>query len=47
MKNWARLIQKIYGVDPLTCPRGGGHPIFPLHNRSQLKSSPKKHKILC
>ena len=20
-KNWARLIQKIYEVDPLTCPR--------------------------
>ena len=21
-KNWARLIQKIYEVDPLTCPKG-------------------------
>ena len=23
-KNWARLIQKIYEVDPLTCPKCGG-----------------------
>jgi hypothetical protein len=23
-KNWARLIQKIYGVDPLTCPKCSG-----------------------
>ncbi|MFH1480311.1 MAG: transposase [Pseudomonadota bacterium] len=23
-KNWARLIQKIYEVDPLTCPRCSG-----------------------
>ena len=23
-KNWARLIQKIYGLDPLTCPKCQG-----------------------
>ena len=23
-KNWARLVQKIYEVDPLTCPKCGG-----------------------
>jgi len=23
-KNWARLIQKIYEVDPLTCPKCSG-----------------------
>ena len=24
-KNWARLIRKIYEVDPLVCPKCNGH----------------------
>jgi hypothetical protein len=27
-KNWARLIQKIYEVDPLTCPKGVTSTLF-------------------
>jgi hypothetical protein len=26
-KNWARLIQKIYEVDPLTCPKACPEPV--------------------
>ncbi len=26
-KNWARLIQKLYGVDPLTCPKACPEPV--------------------
>ncbi len=30
-RTWARLIQKIYEVDPLTCPSAGGNnPANPL-----------------
>jgi hypothetical protein len=28
-RNWARLIQKIYEVDPLTCPQCRGKRRFP------------------
>jgi hypothetical protein len=28
-KNWARLIQKIYEVDPLTCPKCKGRSKIP------------------
>ena len=34
-KNWARLIQKIYEVDPLTCARcRGHHGYFIIHRGS-------------
>ncbi len=33
-RNWARLIQKIYEVDPLTCPRCSATEIQPLPEKN-------------
>ncbi len=41
-KNWARLIQKIYEVDPLTCPRCQGQ----MHIISFIEAEDVIKKIL-
>ena len=42
-KNWARLIQKIYEVDPLTCPKcqGSMRVIAFIENEDVIKKSLK------
>jgi hypothetical protein len=43
-KNWARLIQKIYNVDPLSCPKClGSMKIIPIIEDEQVISKILKH----